>query len=130
MLFLGMSKLIAFILLFNGTIVFAQNKIDTLVHSEKPGVATKNIRICAPSRVSQIQKEPLFVIKHGKKEHLTNNYNNLNPDHIEALSIFKDSASIAKYGNDGKYGVIIITLKKDKISGFREGLRKFKDEKK
>ena len=121
----------AIILLFTSAIAFAQAKIDTLVHSEKPALDNGTIRICVPSRGSQIHKQPLYVIKYGKKEYRNNKLNSvlskmINPNDIESINIFKDSVSLAKYGDDGKYGVVVITLKKDKISDFRKNLREFK----
>lgn len=37
----------------------------------------------------------------------------LNPDNIESVTVFKDSIAIAKFGDAGKYGVIIINPKKN-----------------
>lgn len=82
----------------------------------KDSAKSKAIRICTPSRASLIGQEPLYVIKsHGKV--IINkflNINTLNPHYIKNLNIYKDSASVAKYGLEAKYGVIEITLDDEK----------------
>lgn len=35
----------------------------------------------------------------------------INPENIESVSVFKDEAALAKYGEKGKYGVVIIQTK-------------------
>ncbi|MBT8190044.1 MAG: hypothetical protein HKN67_08590 [Saprospiraceae bacterium] len=39
----------------------------------------------------------------------------LNPDHIKEISVYKDEKASELYGDNGKNGVIIITLKKGKL---------------
>jgi len=53
-------------------------------------------------------RNPLYVVD-GL---LTNNLNNINTSDIESVSVLKDAASLAIYGNRGANGVIIVTTKK------------------
>ena len=55
-------------------------------------------------------REPLYVVDGI----LTNNINNINTADIEKISILKDAASLAIYGNRGANGVLIVTTKKGK----------------
>jgi hypothetical protein len=36
----------------------------------------------------------------------------INPDQIKSIDIFKDSTSISKFGEEGKYGTILIPSKR------------------
>ena len=53
-------------------------------------------------------REPLYVVDGI----LTNNINNINTSDIETISILKDAASLAIYGNRGANGVVIVSTKK------------------
>ncbi len=53
-------------------------------------------------------REPLYVVDGI----LTNNINNINTSDIENISILKDAASLAIYGNRGANGVVIVSTKK------------------
>ena len=55
-------------------------------------------------------REPLYVVDGI----LTNNINNINTADIEKISILKDAASLAIYGNRGANGVLIVTTKSGK----------------
>lgn len=56
--------------------------------------------------------QPLYVLfdKDGKKSFLTG-IGHILPDDIESVSVLKGSSAFARYGEDGKNGVIEITLK-------------------
>ena len=56
------------------------------------------------------QPPPLFVVDGVETDTL--HLNRLNPNEIESISVFKDSAAMAKYGSRGRHGVILINLKK------------------
>jgi len=51
-----------------------------------------------------------------------NGINDINPDDIESMNIMKGSAGSALYGSRASNGVIIITTKKGKNKGAKEGL--------
>ena len=61
----------------------------------------------------------LFVVNGVKQNH--NVLNEINPNDIESVNVLKDKAAIAKYGNEGRNGVIeIFTKNKNlKLTGVR-----------
>ena len=59
-------------------------------------------------------REPLYVVDGV----LTNNINNINTSDIETISILKDAASLAIYGNRGANGVVIVTTKRGQEGKF------------
>ena len=66
-----------------------------------------NIRInCGCSKGG----EPSLYIVDGKE--MTGNLQNLDPQAIESINVIKNATSVKQYGDKGKNGVIIITMKK------------------
>lgn len=65
-------------------------------------------------------KEPLMIIKHKDKDRIIKDINSINPDEIESIEVLKDSKAMIEYGDEGKNGVIIITLKKDNNYNFEK----------
>lgn len=59
-----------------------------------------------------LNKSNVLVIIDGK-ESTKAEMEEINPDKIESIDVLKDKASIEKYGEKGKDGVILITLKTD-----------------
>ena len=57
-----------------------------------------------------LKGEPLFFVDGKEVESL----NDINPDDIESISVLKDKSAIELYGEKGKNGVIIITMKTNK----------------
>ena len=57
-------------------------------------------------------KEPLYIVN-GKSQS-EKDIQQLDPNTIESMNVFKDETAIKKYGKKGKNGVIEITLKKEK----------------
>ena len=55
--------------------------------------------------------QPLYIID-GKRS-VMDGLSQIAPSSIESISVLKDEEAIAKYGEDGKNGVVIITLKKE-----------------
>ncbi len=53
---------------------------------------------------------PLYIVD-GKE---IKDINSINPDNIESISVLKNKSSTALYGEKGKNGVILITMKKEK----------------
>ena len=90
-------------------------------------LGTSNIRIGQPAYGFEpkvtIEAEngnpdtsPLYIIK-SKNTNLTipqTALKEINPNDIESINVLKDKAATDVYGEKGKNGVIIITLKKDK----------------
>ena len=77
-----------------------------IISSDAPGVASQVI--IRGLGTIQAGREPLYVVDGI----LTNNINNINTADIETISILKDAASLAIYGNRGANGVIIVNTKK------------------
>jgi len=53
--------------------------------------------------------DPLFVVDGAP---FSGTLANINPDDIESVSVLKDAASTALYGNKAAYGVVVVTTKK------------------
>ena len=79
-----------------------------IISSDAPGVSSQVI--IRGLGTIQAGREPLYVVDGI----LTNNINNINTADIETISILKDAASLAIYGNRGANGVIIVSTKKGK----------------
>jgi len=80
--------------------------------SGQPG-SSQTIRIRGIGSVNA-SNDPLYVID-GSPSNF--NISNLNPDDIESITVLKDAASAALYGNKAANGVILITTKKGKKGG-------------
>lgn len=59
---------------------------------------------------------PLFVV--DGKEMSKSEMEKINPDQIDEISVLKDKEFTAKYGDKGKNGVVLITLKKSPVVEF------------
>lgn len=78
-----------------------------------PG-ADPDIRIRGFNSFSSGANNPIFVVD-GMP--FNGGINDLNPNDIESMTVLKDAASAALYGNKGANGVILITTKKAKQQG-------------
>ena len=88
-----MKKLIfSFLLLFTALSLFSQ---QTRNRNENIPPALKN--------------QPLIIVNSIETDF---NHLLIKPDNIESINVLKDSASVAGYGEKGKYGVILIQVKK------------------
>ena len=76
-----------------------------IISSDAPGVSSSVI--IRGLGTIQAGREPLYVVDGI----LTNNINNINTSDVETISILKDAASLAIYGNRGANGVIIVNTK-------------------
>jgi Spy/CpxP family protein refolding chaperone len=65
---------------------------------------------------------PVFYLKNsdGLKKINEASMKDINPDDIEKIEVLKDKSATDKFGEDGKNGVIIITLKKGKEYYFQQ----------
>lgn len=66
------------------------------------------------SMTSSEANNPLYVVDGVP---YNGGINDINPDDIESMSVLKDAASCALYGNKGSNGVILITTKRAKREG-------------
>ena len=79
----------------------------------EPG-ATPTIRIRGFSTING-DNSPLYVVDGVP---MSGSSNDINPNDIESISILKDAASAAMYGNRASNGVVLITTKKGKSDRF------------
>ena len=63
--------------------------------------------------MSTISNKPLWIIEGMKRDETF--MKSLDPNDIESINVIKDSTSTAPYGDAGKNGVIIISLKKESV---------------
>ncbi|HPF50326.1 MAG TPA: TonB family protein [Draconibacterium sp.] len=70
---------------------------------------------------NQVKANPLLIVDGEKTD---KNINDLKPEDIASMSVYKDDETIKKYGEEGKDGVIVIRTKDYKITTELE-LRKF-----
>ena len=59
---------------------------------------------------------PLYILKEGKKEKKISPsfMQSLRKDRLKSVFVLKGESAIRRYGKEGKNGVVIIELKKDK----------------
>jgi TonB-linked SusC/RagA family outer membrane protein len=78
--------------------------------SGEPGADQSTIRIRGIGTFSGSQ-EPLILVDGIQ----VNNFNNIDPNEIESITVLKDASSTAVYGIRGANGVLLITTKAGKI---------------
>ncbi|OAQ39783.1 hypothetical protein A5893_09405 [Pedobacter psychrophilus] len=78
--------------------------------SGEPGADQSTIRIRGIGTFNGSQ-EPLILVDGIQ----VNNYNNIDPNEIESITVLKDASSTAVYGIRGANGVLIITTKMGKV---------------
>jgi len=64
-----------------------------------------------PKLDSISMENPLYIVD-GEARYDVENVNKIDPKTIDKIEIFKDEKAIMRYGDKGKKGVIVITLKK------------------
>lgn len=55
---------------------------------------------------------PLLIVDGVRQEDADAGLKNMNPDEIESISVLKDASAESIYGEQGKYGVLLVTTKK------------------
>jgi len=76
-------------------------------------ITTKSFHVwSAPSIIAD--KMPLYIV--DGKEATADTLKTLNPDDIMSITVLKDQSAVAKYGEKGRNGVILITLKNKRTS--------------
>lgn len=78
--------------------VFPEDKVT----KEKSGIRIRGVK-------SSSGKEPLVLVD-GRR---TDRMDTLESERIESITVLKDSTATAAYGEKAKYGVILVTMKKD-----------------
>ena len=82
-------------------------------NSGKPGSEGVTMRIRGVGTLSSAGSDPLVIV-----DGFEGSMNGVNPSDIETISVLKDAASCAIYGNRGANGVILITTKKADVDKF------------
>lgn len=82
-------------------------------NSGKPGSEGVTMRIRGVGTLSSAGSDPLVIV-----DGFEGSINSVNPSDIETISVLKDAASCAIYGNRGANGVILITTKKAAVDKF------------
>ena len=65
-----------------------------------------------PANKNLMGKEMPLIIVNGKEMPADFNPSTINPDDIESVSVLKDESATTTYGEKGKNGVVIVTMKK------------------
>lgn len=73
------------------------------------------------TKLNSSEHPPLFII--NGIELRKKAFGNIDPNDIEKVDILKDEKAIEKYGDKGKYGVVLITLKKNKFKKYKKLLK-------
>ena len=87
---------------------------SNLTATAAPSDSVKQIKkqvIVIHTDKDSIKGEPLIFID-GKKISKAE-MNDINPNTIKSINVWKDSMAVVKYGSEGKNGVILITMKSD-----------------
>ncbi|MEI7735699.1 MAG: energy transducer TonB, partial [Ferruginibacter sp.] len=71
-----------------------------------------------PIVVTGYKIDPLYVID-GIVQDNSFSLNSISPDNIQSIDVLKDASAVAKYGEQGKHGVIQITTKLKKVEAVR-----------
>lgn len=80
--------------------------------SGQPG-SSANVTIRGISSISGAGVQPLYVIDGVPTQ--ANDFQSLNPNDFESITVLKDASAAAMYGARGGLGVIVITTKKGKM---------------
>jgi TonB-dependent SusC/RagA subfamily outer membrane receptor len=75
-------------------------------------IVTKNINASSYKSLTGVKKDhpPLYILE--GKEISEEEMKLIDPDKIESINVLKDKSAESLYGEKGKHGVIVITLKK------------------
>jgi beta-lactamase regulating signal transducer with metallopeptidase domain len=84
--------------------------IITTKYSEKRGEDDVKVVEKVVVKMSDTDAKPLYVIDGALQEKVE--LNDINPKNIESIKVLKGEVALKKFGEKGKNGVILITLKK------------------
>ena len=87
-----------------------ETKKITIVNKEIQ-MDSDEAKVVATKKITVLDKKPIFVLD-GKVLDDDFDINTISPEDIESINVFKDEAATALYGEKGKNGVILITMKK------------------
>ncbi|TYR38255.1 TonB-dependent receptor plug domain-containing protein [Sphingobacterium phlebotomi] len=110
---------------FSGKAV--EGKVTGVRVNRKQNLSDTTKRSNIVFRNSKMGGKPLFVID-GVAQPEDTTIDKLNPDQIESIDVLKDESAVAKYGDKGKNGVIMITTKTSAKARQREGGDRYTDD--
>ena len=93
-----------------------QSAIDTI--PSKKELENEKFQFQLRNTLNEInRKSPLIILIEGKKERTVNEkyMRSIDPENIERVDVFKGEKATKKYGRRGKYGVVVIVMKKKKL---------------
>ena len=94
-----------------GGIKARKNGIFIIKSLQDTDASEKKITIKNKGSWNSNSKTPLIVID-GKEQPKDKQINDIDPDHIESVSVLKGKSALKKYGDKGAHGVVEIILKK------------------
>ncbi|MFI0490831.1 TonB-dependent receptor plug domain-containing protein [Flavobacterium sp.] len=109
----NLKQFLLFLILVNSCVTFGQDKNLT---EETQKAASKKLY----HDLNENEKNPLVVINGFSFESSMAFLNLINPNEIEKIDVLKDASATAAYGDKGKNGVLIITLKDKEINSQRK----------
>ncbi len=80
-------------------------------YPHQPRFTTTSVRITGNGPLGPLGEQPLYIV--DGKEMSADSFKTVNVARIERLTVLKEAASTVSYGEKGKNGVLIITLKKE-----------------
>lgn len=80
------------------------------------GITFKSTQPASANNFTSQYTNALIIVDGVKQNNGVFNLNSIDPNSIESISILKDKAAVAAYGNEGKEGVILIKTKKKEPS--------------
>ena len=109
----NLKQILLFLILVNSFATFGQDKNPT---EEMQKAASKKLY----HDLNENEKNPLIVINGFVFENSMAVLNLINPNDIEKIDVLKDASATAAYGDKGKNGVLVITLKNKEINSQRK----------
>ena len=109
----NLKQILLFIILGNSCLTFGQGKNP---NEETQKAASKKLY----HDLNENENNPLVVINGFSFESSMAFLNLINPNEIEKIDVLKDASATATYGDKGKNGVLIITLKDKEINSQRK----------
>lgn len=109
-----MNKILLTIIFFLATFQLVSAQVDHLTNEKEK----TRIRIVCGEKISS--SPPLYVLQYKQQEHIidTADLKTLNRADIKRIIPLKDVADLERYGDKGKNGVILITLRKAAMESF------------
>ncbi len=109
----------------NGVIIISLKKNNQKSELDTTSVRKEKVVITTSKGLSVDGKTPIFLV--DGKEMDRQEFAAINPENIASISVLKDKSATEIYGDKGKNGVVIITLKKSVSHNFMDENQVYKD---